>query len=271
MLASQLLEAVRCGDVELGCIPVENSLAGTIHKNYDLLVSHDLHIVGEVTIPISHCLMANRGVKLEDVKVVLSHPVALAQCEGYIKAQGLEKEVTYDTAGSAEMVMLSGTKDRAAIAGKTVAARYNLDILASGVQDESNNYTRFLILSRQPTSPPPNTNSRTTFLIGLPNRAGSLVHALTIFSMRGLDLSKLESRPLPAGKLGDAIRAVFKPALGKGHGSAAAADAHAVDEFPTMFVLDVFGATTDTRMQNAIRHLQEEQAFVRVLGSYPIN
>lgn len=124
---------MRNGDVELGCIPVENSLAGTIHKNYDLLVSHDLHIVGEVTIPISHCLMANRGVKLEDVKVVLSHPVALAQCETFIKKQGLQKEVTYDTAGSAEMVMKSGARDRAAIAGKTAALRYNLDVLVTGV------------------------------------------------------------------------------------------------------------------------------------------
>ncbi len=260
MCGSQLLEAVRSGDVELGCIPVENSLAGTIHKNYDLLVTHDLHIVGEVTIPISHCLMANRGVKLEDVKVVLSHPVALAQCETFIKAQGLQKEVTYDTAGSAEMVMQSGARDRAAIAGKTAAARYNLDVLASGVQDESNNYTRFLVLSRRPAPPSPGSKSRTTFLIGLPNRAGSLVHALTIFSMRGLDLSKLESRPLPAGKLGDAIREVFK----------AGANGKDPAAFPTMFVLDVLGATTDTPMQNAIRHLEEENTFVRVLGSYPI-
>lgn len=239
----QLLEAVRKGDVERGCIPVENSLAGTIHKNYDLvrlpppslslafsrcsvlllhssadlqdgcgcgcglqLLAHDLHIVGEVTIPIHHCLMVNKGVQLSDVKVVASHPVALAQCEVFIKEHGMQKEVAYDTAGSAEMLMKSGDRNSAAIAGKTAAERYGLDIVAKSIQDETNNYTRFLILSRRPSSPPAGTKSRTTFLIGLPNKAGSLVHALTVFSMRGLDLSKLESRPLPAGSLGDSIR-----------------------------------------------------------------
>ena len=93
----QLLESVRDGEVECGMIPVENSLAGTIHKNYDLLLKHQLHITGEVTIPISHCLLANPGAALEDVKTVRSHPVALEQCERFIKKHGLRKEVTYDT------------------------------------------------------------------------------------------------------------------------------------------------------------------------------
>jgi prephenate dehydratase len=94
------------------------------------LLAHDLHIVGEVTIPISHCLMVNKGVKLADVKRVASHPVALAPCEVFIKEHGMQKEVAYDTAGSAEMLSKSGDRDSAAIAGKTAAERYGLDIVA---------------------------------------------------------------------------------------------------------------------------------------------
>lgn len=255
-----LIESVRSGTVERGCIPVENSLAGTIHKNYDLLLAHeDLHIVGEVSIPISHCLMANKGVTLGEVKRVLSHPVALDQCETFIRNHQLQKEITYDTAGSAKMLSESGERDAAAIAGVTAAQRYGLDIVARGVQDETNNFTRFLIISRTPAQPTHSADGavRTTMLLGLPNVTGSLVHALTIFSMRGLGLSKLESRPLPSGKLGDSVRAVFHT--------------QHTHEFPTMFIVDVIGSTADRAMQNAMRHLHEEQVFVRILGSYEIS
>jgi prephenate dehydratase len=193
----ELVDLVSKGAVERGLIPVENSLAGTIHKNYDILLAHDdIQVVGEVTIPISHCLMALEGTELSDVRRVLSHPVALAQCERYLERLGLTPQAAYDTAGSAKLVAQQQLRDAAAIAGQGAAKRYGLKVLAQGVQDESTNHTRFLELctSRQAPRPRVGHTARTSLIVGLASRPGSLVHALTILSMRNLDMTKLESR-----------------------------------------------------------------------------
>eukprot|EP00928_Gymnodinium_smaydae_P096333 TRINITY_DN8487_c0_g1_i1.p1 TRINITY_DN8487_c0_g1~~TRINITY_DN8487_c0_g1_i1.p1 ORF type:complete len:419 (-),score=67.41 TRINITY_DN8487_c0_g1_i1:106-1335(-) len=253
----ELVELVSTGQVERGLLPVENSLAGSIHKNYDLLLKHtDLYIVGEVTIPIAHCLLALDGTRLKDVKRVLSHPVALAQCERYLQAHELTPEVAYDTAGSARLVAEGQLRDAAAIAGRAAGRRYGLKVLAEGIQDEANNFTRFLELSREPAKLQGTRRSRTSFLVAVENKPGSLVHLLTILSMRGLDMTKLESRPV--NSLNAESRALIAEQLGD------------VGHFPVAFLIDVTGSTADRAIKNAIAHMQEEPLFLRVLGSYDL-
>ena len=254
----ELVRLVSSGQVERGLIPIENTLAGTIHKNYDLLLAHSrIHIVGEVTIHIEHCLLALESTQMSDIKRVLSHPVALAQCERFLAANGLQPEVSYDTAGSAKLVAERGWTDAAAIAGKAAAVQYGLKVLQKGVQDESNNYTRFLELSTEAAIVRQGRAAMTSLLLALPSRPGSLVHALTILSMRGLNMTKLESRPV--NSLNEATRKMIE-----------AEDPEALGQFPAIFLIDVAGSIADVPMKNAIAHLHEEPIFMRVLGSYEI-
>ena len=137
------------GKATHGILPVENSIGGSIHRNYDLLLEHDLPIVGEVTLPITHNLMALPGTALSDVKRILSHPQALAQCERFLRGMsGVSVEATYDTAGSAKLVKEHKLADAAAIASERAAKVFGLEILRAEIQDYSDNITRFLLISR---------------------------------------------------------------------------------------------------------------------------
>jgi len=139
------------GRTSHGLLPIENSIGGSIHRNYDLLVEHELPIVGEVQLKVDHCLMALPGVKLEDVRVVHSHPQALAQCERFLRTlTGVEIVATYDTAGSAKMVADEKLENAAAIASARAGEIFGLVPLASGIQDYSDNITRFLVIGRHP-------------------------------------------------------------------------------------------------------------------------
>ncbi|MBA0587667.1 hypothetical protein Gorai_000790, partial [Gossypium raimondii] len=138
-------------------IPIENSLGGSIHGNYDLLLRHSLHIIGEIRFAVSHCLLANNGVDLHDLKTVLSHPQALAQCEKSLTKLGLEGEAVANTAVAAKKVAAEKLRDTGALASSSAALLYGLNILASNVQDDSNNVTRFLLLAREPLTPATDT------------------------------------------------------------------------------------------------------------------
>ncbi|TYH02327.1 hypothetical protein ES288_A09G131900v1 [Gossypium darwinii] len=138
-------------------IPIENSLGGSIHGNYDLLHRHNLHIIGEIQFAVSHCLLANNGVDLHDLKTVLSHPQALAQCEKSLTKLGLEGEAVANTAVVAKKVAAEMLRDTGALASSSAALLYGLNILASNVQDDSNNVTRFLVLAREPLTPATDT------------------------------------------------------------------------------------------------------------------
>ncbi|MEP7199090.1 MAG: prephenate dehydratase domain-containing protein, partial [Chloroflexota bacterium] len=141
---SDAFEAIVGGRADYGIIPIENSQAGSINDTYDLLLQHDLPIVGEVDLPVRHCLLALPGVALADVKRVYSHPQALAQCEEFIARLGAEKVATQDTAGSARLVQENGWHDAAAIASARAGALYGLEKLAEGIQTNANNRTRFV-------------------------------------------------------------------------------------------------------------------------------
>jgi prephenate dehydratase len=234
-----IFEAVTGGQADRGVIPIENSLAGSIHRNYDLLLRHDLSIIGETQIHIAHQLIALPGVRLADIKRVYSHPQALAQCEHTLTRllPRAERVSTYDTAGSLKMLIDEHMRDGAGLASERAAAIYNLNILQSDMQDDPENYTRFVVVSREPVVPRGET--KTSIVFSVENVPGSLFKSLAVFALRDIDLTKMESRPL-RGK-----------------------------RWQYFFYIDFIGSQYEERCKNALNHLQEFTSFFRVLGSYP--
>ena len=153
-------------------IPIENSLAGSIHQNYDLLLRNELHIVGEYLLRVRHCLIAKPGVKKSDIKKAISHPQALGQCAAYLRAHGIKPEQVYDTAGSVKMLKESGARDMAAIASKRAAELYGMQILEEGIEDNAENYTRFLAIQTEPIVP--EKDAKTSIVFTLKNQPGAL-------------------------------------------------------------------------------------------------
>ncbi|KAL6542484.1 hypothetical protein OROMI_024086 [Orobanche minor] len=189
-------EAVERWLVDRAVLPIENSLGGSIHRNYDLLLRHRLHIVGEVKLAIRHCLLANPGIKIENLTRVLSHPQALAQCENTLTKLGLVREAVDDTAGAAKHVAFHKLNDAGAVASFTAAEIYGLDVLAQDIQDDSDNVTRFLMLAREPIIPGTHKPFKTSIVYSLEEGPGMLFKALAVFAMRNINLMKIESRPL---------------------------------------------------------------------------
>ena len=193
--------AVLDGDVDYGLLPIENTLAGSVVASYDVLATSPLSVVGEVITPIHHCVLGVPGATLERLTTIRSHPVALAQCTRFLQSRhGVQSVAVYDTAGAARDVAACGDPAVGAIAGRHAATRYGLQILAADVEDRSDNQTRFLVVQREdaarPQLPIGGTGAmRTTLLVETANEPGALVRVLTPFAERGVNLSKLESRP----------------------------------------------------------------------------
>ena len=232
-----VFEAVVSGACEYGLIPIENSLAGSIHQNYDLLLQHDLHITGEYLLRVQHCLIAQPGMKKDEVRRVISHPQALGQCAAYLRRLGVKVEPVYDTAGSVKMLKESGTRDTAAIASRRAAEIYEMQILEEGIEDNAENYTRFLAISK--TAAMPEGESKTSIVFTLKNQPGAMFKALSVFALRDIDLTKIESRPLQG-----------KP-------------------WEYLFYIDFSGAAHEETASKALDHLSEYALMLRVLGSYP--
>ena len=229
--------AVASGKATHGILPVENSIGGSIHRNFDLLLEHDLPIVGEVTLPITHNLMALPGTRLEDVRRILSHPQALAQCERFLRSMsGVSVEATYDTAGSAKLVKEKHLVGAGAIASERAAQVFGLEILQSEIQDFSDNITRFLVVSR--VADPDPLVDKTTVVFSLPNEPGALFKALSVFALRDIDLTKIESRPIRG-----------RP-------------------WEYLFYVDLPLGRHDLRCSRALVHLAEFARSMRTLGSY---
>jgi arogenate/prephenate dehydratase len=230
--------AVEADTVTHGILPIENSVGGSIHRNYDLLLEHELPIVGETELTVVHNLLALPGTSLNRIRRVFSHPQALAQCERYVRTlPGVEVVATYDTAGSARLIREGGLSDTAAIASARAAEIFGLDILKAGIQDFEDNITRFIMIARdpEPLGPP----DKTTLAFALHNAPGALFKALSVFALRDIDLTKLESRPargLP---------------------------------WEYLFYADVGVGRDDIRGTRAIEHLAESARWVKTLGSYP--
>ena len=231
-----VFDAVEGGAVACGVLPIENSIGGSIHRNFDLLLEHNVPIVGEVELPVVHHLLALPGTTLERVRRVYSHPQGLAQCDRFLRTlRGVEIVATYDTAGSAKMIADQRMDDAAAIASARAGAVFGLTPVRSGIQDYAHNTTRFLVISSRPLSSA--KSDKTTIVFTLPNEPGALFKALSVFALRGIDLTKLESRPIPDRK------------------------------WEYLFYVDLAGDAVPC--SRALAHLAEFAPTLRILGSYP--
>ena len=190
-----LFASVVDGEADRAIVPIENSLAGSIHENYDRLKSGPLHIVGETELRIRQCLIGRPGATLDLLRRVASHPVALAQCRRFFAEHPQIEPVTaYDTAGSVQDLLKTGRIESGAIASRLAAELYGGLLLLEGIEDDPQNYTRFLVLAREPG--PAAEASKTSLVFVLENVPGALHRAVGAFASRGADLCKIESRPL---------------------------------------------------------------------------
>lgn len=194
---ADVVRMVERGEVDSGLLPIENSLAGSVVATYDALAqSRDVWVVGETTLPIHHCLLVLPGAVLDEVRVVESHPVALAQCGRFLGAhRRLMARAAYDTAGAALEVSMARDLERAAIAGRGAAERFGLVVLAADIEDRPDNQTRFLALSRTPAEPSPGSPAKTAIMATTQNTPGALYRLLGPLAEQGINMSKLESRP----------------------------------------------------------------------------
>jgi len=232
-----MFDSVVSGKSDAALAPIENSLAGSIHQNYDLLLRHDLHIVGEYLLRVQHCLIGFPDVQKSDIKKAISHPQALGQCAAYLRNLNIKPETVYDTAGSVKMLKASGERTTAAIASRRAAELYEMQIIEEGIEDNAENYTRFLAVGRE--SVVPEGEAKTSIVFTLKNMPGALFKAMSVFALRDIDLTKIESRPLQG-----------KP-------------------WEYLFYIDLIGSTSDDVTKRALDHLGEYAMTLRVLGSYP--
>ena len=234
----EAFRAVTRGRAEAALIPIENTLAGSVHENYDLLQENRLTIHAEVHLRIVHHLIASPGTRLADVRKVYSHPVALAQCSRFFKRHPrVEKVPFYDTAGSVKMLAADRPIRAAAIASRVAAEVYGARILLSHLEDHRENYTRFLLLKRAAGTP--KGADKTSIVFSTANLPGALLKCLSVFSLRDINLTKIESRPLRG-----------RP-------------------WEYCFYLDFIGNVGERRCRDALRGLAEVTEDLRVLGCYP--
>ena len=231
---------VASGKVQHGILPIENSLAGSIHQNYDILLKGDLSIIGEIYLKVSHYLIANEGVKRKNIKRVYSHPQALAQCKNYLrKFKNLQLIPVSNTASAVRMIKKEKLDDAAAIASMQAAIDYNMAVFGKRIEDVKNNQTRFIMLGKKALQiKSRRKKAKTSIVFTLKNIPGALFRALSVFALRDIDLYKIESRPV--------------------HGR----------NFEYMFYLDFDGNIDSGPQQNAVNHLREITSFERILGSY---
>jgi len=240
-----VFESVASGKCRAAVIPIENTLHGSIHENYDHLLRFDLSIRGETFVRIVHNLIAAPGVRFADIKRIYSHPVALNQCRHFLDAHPEARRIPfYDTAGSVKMLMDQLLTDAGAIASAAAASIYGARILRRSIEDDRENYTRFFLLERpkrgrKSSAPTANTKFKTTVVFTVRNVAGALFRALSAFALRDLNMTKIESRPLRG-----------KP-------------------WEYLFYLDFIGHQDDPAAKNALGHLAELADTLRVLGCYP--
>ena len=229
-----VFEAVLQKRATHGIVPMENSVGGTIHRNYDLLVDHEIPITGEVELDVVHCLMAVPGTTIADITTVYSHPQALAQCERYLKDLGVTVEAVYDTAGGAKLVAEQRLPGAAALASRRAADVFGLEVLQEAVQDFEFNITRFFVIG----GTTPKDANKTTIVFALPSAPGALFKALSVFALRDINLSKLESRPVRG-----------RP-------------------WEYLFYVDLEARRDDLSCGRALTHLAEFAKWTRVLGTY---
>ncbi len=239
----EIFEALSGNAVSHGVVPIENTLHGSIHENYDNLLRYHVDISGETTVRISHHLITPPGVTFRSLKRVFSHPVALNQCRHFLqKHKRLEALSYYDTAGSVQMIMSERPPDAAAIASETAAKIYGGTIVKRNVEDNPQNFTRFFLLAkaqnRHEKSRSESGTWKTSLVFAVENSPGMLFRAMACFALRDINLTKIESRP------------------------------NKERPWEYMFYVDIIGRSDDPAVQRALSHLEEISSFSRILGTY---
>jgi prephenate dehydratase len=234
-----VFETLAADEADYAVVPIENTLHGSVHENYDHLLDYNFVITGETSIRISHQLIANPGVSFRQIKRVLSHPVALNQCKRFFERhRKIEPAPYYDTAGSVKALIEQGLRDTAAIASRTAAETYGGVIVKADIEDSRENFTRFFLLTKQASSFGPGKDAKTSIVFSTVNQSGALFRAMACFALRDLNLTKIESRPLRG-----------KP-------------------WEYFFYVDFMGSLDDPIVQNALANLKESTQLLKLLGSY---
>lgn len=231
-----VFENVKIGKVNYGVVPIENSIEGSVNRTYDLFLEYDLKVCGEIIIRVSHCLIAHKNSKLEQIKTVFSHPQALAQCRKFLEKHNLKAISTFDTAGSVKMIKEEKMMDSAAIASERAAQIYGMTILEREIEDVKNNSTRFFVLDKQDS--PYSGEDKTSIIFAAKSIPGALYKVLKEFADRNINLTKIESRPT-------------KQTPWEYH-----------------FYLDFEGHRTETKCQEALKNIKDKTLFIKILGSY---
>lgn len=238
-LFEDVFDALTNDDVDFALVPVENSIAGSVSPVYDLLLNSKTQIIGEIFLKIEHNLLAKKGTKLLDIKTVISHWQALAQCRSFLNKNRIFAKQAYDTAGAAKLIAESLTKSKAAIASEYAAKIYDLEILASDIAINKNNFTRFLLLEKDEGSPVKSiTVNKTSIAFKTKHEAGALVNCLNILSTHNINLTKIESRPIPQ------------------------------NPWEYVFYADLNTTPDNPNLQVALNKLKTTASFLKVLGSY---
>jgi prephenate dehydratase len=232
----RVFEAVEIGHSDYGLVPIDNSQAGSINETYDLFLRHGLHLVGEKVLPVNHCLLGLPGVAIDQLREVISHPQAIAQCEEFLQSLEVAVRADYDTAGSAKRIADEQLRTTAAVASQRAAEMYGLEILAERIQTYPDNYTRFGVLSR--LAEPLDEPDKTALVFGVGHVPGALYRCIGAFAERHLNLTKLESRPR-AGRAWEYV-----------------------------FYADVEAPSHSAAMIDALGEVSRHATFTRVLGSY---
>src|SRR5205085_3318723 len=231
-----VFESVEVGRAGWGLVPMDNSQAGSINETYDLFLRHGLHLIGETVVRVDHCLLALPGSQIDELREVMSHPQAIAQCEEFLSALEVIVRAEYNTAGAAKQIAQERLDGVAAIASARAGELYGLEVLAERIQTYPDNYTRFGVLARSPE--PIGEPDKTSLVFGVGHVAGSLFRCLGAFAERHVSLTKLESRPRPG-----------RP-------------------WEYVFYADVDAAAQRPEMVEALAALSEHATFTRLLGTY---
>ena len=236
----QAAEAVEKGDADVAMLPIENTTAGSINGTYDLLAEKDLYITGEEILKVVHCLMAPQQVDLENIRRVLSHPQAIAQCSRFLA--GLPRchvESYFDTAMAARKVKDDGDLSQAAIGSSYAAELYDLEILERDIANQNKNYTRFVVIGTEKVTCDPQLNCKTSLIFATPDEKGALLKCLNLLGDHGINMSKLESRP------------------------------RLNHPWQSLFYLDLEGNSEELRVADALEKLEKQAQYFKLLGSYP--
>lgn len=237
----QAAEAVEKGETDVAMLPIENTTAGSINDTYDLLAEKDLFIIGEEILKVIHCLMAPKKVELENIRRVLSHPQAIAQCSRFLATlPRCHVESYFDTAMAARKVKNDGDLSQAAIGSAYAAELYDLEILERDLANQKENYTRFVVVGPEQVTCDPQLNCKTSLIFATADEKGELLKCLNLLGDHGINMTKLESRPRPH------------------------------HPWQSLFYLDLEGNSEELRVSDALSRLKKQAQFVKILGSYPV-